>query len=109
MTGRAEKRTPTSHVVALVVASLALGVFDFFLLSVASAFGPSGFGGDRTMSPSEGRMAHLTQTAALTGCLLGAAVLALSLVSEASPRRNQAMRWMLVGQAAATVAAYVLS
>jgi hypothetical protein len=109
MTEHAEKRTPTTHVVALVLTSLALGAFDLLLLSVAVAFGPSGFGGDRTMSDSEIRAAHLTQAAALTGCLLGAAVLVLSLVAQASPRRNRALRWMLAGQVAATVAAYVLS
>ena len=109
VTEQAEKRTPTSHVVALVVTSLVLGVFDFLLLSVAVAFGPSGFGGDRTMSDSEIRMAHLTQAAALAGCLLGAAILVLSLASDASPRRNRALRWMLAAQAAATVAVYVLS
>ena len=109
MTDHPEKRTPASTVVALVVTSLVMGVFDFLLLSVALAFGPSGFGGDRTMSDSEIRMAHLTQAAALAGCLLGAAIIVLSLVAQASARRNRALRWMLAGQAAATVTVYVLS
>lgn len=108
-TDRPDEPTRRGHVVALVVTSLVLGVFDFLLLSVAVAFGPSGFGGDRTMSDSEIRAAHLTQAAAIAGCLLGAAILALSLVTQASPRRNRALLWMLAGQVAATVAVYVLS
>ena len=108
-TDHTRRRTKPAHVAALVATSLVLGAFDFLLLGVAFAFGPSGFGGDRTMSDSEIRMAHVTQAAALAGCLLAAAVLVLSLVAHASPRRNRALRWMLATQVAATVAVYVLS
>ena len=91
------KRTGT--LVGLVAASLALAAIDFVFLGLAIAFGPGGFGGDRTMSRSEVLVADLGQAAGLLGCLLGVAALLGAVVA---PRRRHGLQWILGAQVLAT-------
>jgi len=94
------KRTGT--LVGLVAASLALAAIDFVFLGLAIAFGPGGFGGDRTMSRSEVLVADLGQAAGLLGCLLGVAALLGAVVAPSAPRRRHGLQWILGAQVLAT-------
>lgn len=92
----------TGNRAGLLVACLGLLVVDVVFLGLAIAFGPGGFGGDRTMSEGELAVAHLGQAAGLVGCLLGgaAAVWVLAVDPHLSP--NRGVRWIVVAQLIAT-------
>ena len=70
----------------LLALSLLVTAFDFVVLGMALAFGPSGFGGDRDWSAQEKAAAHLGQAAGLVGVLLGPVVVALFVVMRRHPR-----------------------
>ena len=84
--------------------SLLIGVFDVFVLGLAIAFGPTGFGGDRTMSARETAVPNLGQAAGLIGALLAGVALVVFLVMRARPRGRAALGTVLGGQVLATLA-----
>jgi hypothetical protein len=92
----------TGTLALLLVASVALTAVDVVLLGLAIAFGPSGFGGDRTMSGSEVLVARLGQAAGLAGLILGLAALAWALTVTSPSSRRRGVTWMLVAQLLAT-------
>ncbi len=57
--GGGQAGQPRGGLGSLLACSLLIGVFDVFVLGLAIAFGPSGFGGDRTMSAGETAAANL--------------------------------------------------
>ena len=71
---------------SLLASSLVVAAFDLFVLGLAIAFGPGGFGGDRDWSAEEMAKANLGQAAGLTGVLLGVVALVLFLVMRSRPR-----------------------
>ena len=92
----------TGTLVLLLAASVALTAAAVVLLGLAIAFGPGGFGGDRTMSGSEVRVARLGQAAGLTGVLLGLAAVTWALAGPAPSSRGRGVTWLLVAQLLAT-------
>jgi hypothetical protein len=88
---------------SLLAVSLAVGALDFFLLGLAITFGPSGFGGDRTMSAREVAAANLGQAAGFAGCLLAVAAVAVAVVMRSSPKGRPVMRTVVGLQLAATL------
>ena len=97
-----DPRPARPRVAGLLVASLALAVVDVVLLGLAAAFGPGGFGGDRTMSRTEVLRAHLEQSAGLAGCLLCGAAMLWALTSAQPHRRRRGVRWLVAAQLLAT-------
>jgi hypothetical protein len=61
-----------------------LAIADFFLLGIAVAFGPNGFGGDGTVSSSVAAREH---SGILAGCC-GLALAAIALVAFVAMARN---------------------
>ena len=100
----AEAGQPREGLGSLLACSLLIGVFDVFVLGLAIAFGPSGFGGDRTMSAGETAAANLGQTAGLVGALLAGVALVVFLVMRARPRGRAALGTVLGAQVLATLA-----
>jgi hypothetical protein len=92
----------TGTLVLLLAASVALTAVDVVLLGLAIAFGPSGFGGDRTMSGSEVLVARLGQAAGLAGLLLGLAAPTWALAATSHSSRMRGVTWLLVAQLLAT-------
>jgi hypothetical protein len=92
----------TGRLVLLLAASVALTAVDVVLLGLAIAFGPSGFGGDRTMSGSEVLVARAGQAAGLVGLLLGLTALTWALAVSSPPRRTRGVAWLLGAQLLAT-------
>ena len=90
---------------SLLACFLLVGVFDVFVLGLAIAFGPGGFGGDRTMSAGETAAANLGQAAGLVGALLAGVALVVFLVMRAHrPRGRAALGTVLGAQVLATLA-----
>ena len=88
---------------SLLACFLLVGVFDVFVLGLAIAFGPGGFGGDRTMSAGETAAANLGQAAGLVGALLAGVALVVFLAMRAHPRGRAALGTVLGAQAIATL------
>lgn len=100
----AEAGQPRGGLGSLLACSLLIGVFDVFVLGLAIMFGPSGFGGDRTMSAGETAAANLGQAAGLVGALLAGVALVVFLVMRARPRGRAALGTVLGAQVLATLA-----
>ena len=100
----AEAGQPRGGLGSLLACSLLIGVFDVFVLGLAIAFGPSGFGGDRTMSAGETAAANLGQAAGLVGAVLAGVALVVFLVMRARPRGRAALGTVLGAQVLATLA-----
>lgn len=100
----AQAGQPRGGLGSLVACSLLIGVFDVFVLGLAIAFGPSGLGGDRTMSAGETAAANLGLAAGLIGALLAGIALVVFLALRAHPRGRAALGTVLGAQVLATLA-----
>ena len=92
----------TRNRVGLLVACLALLAVDVLFLGLEIAFGPSGFGGDRTMSGDELAVAHLGQVAGLAVCLLGGAAVVWMVAADPHLRGSRVVKWIVGAQLIAT-------
>ena len=99
----AQTGQPRGGLGSLLACSLLIAVFDVFVLGLAIAFGPSGFGGDRTMSAGETAAANIGQAAGLIGALLAGVALVVFLAMRAHPRGRAALGTVLGAQAIATL------
>jgi hypothetical protein len=91
---------------ALLGLSLLMAAVDYLLTGVAIAFGPSGFGGDRTMPPDEIQLRNVGIAAGMIAIVLGVAAAGAFLLSSGRLRTR-----LLIGavgtQAIATLILWV--
>lgn len=66
-------------------------VADFFVLGVAVAFGPEGFGGDGTVSSGRAALEHSGQLAGAVGLALAVIALIVFAAMVRHPRRNKVL------------------
>lgn len=90
---------------SLLVALLLTGV-DLFMLGISVAFGPTGFGGDRTPSRAEEARAVVGEVAGVAALVLGAAAFAAAAAVRRGRARGRVVA-ALVGAQAASVAVLV--
>lgn len=72
-----------------------IAVADFFVLGVAVAFGPEGFGGDGTVSSGRAALEHSGQLAGAVGLAVALMVLVAFLSMTRHPRRNKVLAWLV--------------
>ena len=91
--------------VVVLLLSQALTALDGFLLLLAIAFGPSGFGGDANPNPSRVANSQRGEWAGLVALLLDAVVVAMFLALRRDPHRRLLV---LVGCLSAQIACLVV-
>lgn len=72
-----------------------IAIADFFVLGVAVAFGPEGFGGDGTVSSGRAALEHSGQLAGAVGLALAVVVLIAFVSTARHPRRNHVLAWLV--------------
>jgi hypothetical protein len=75
-----------------------IAIVDFFVLGVAVAFGPEGFGGDGTVSSRRAALEHSGQLAGAVGLALAVIALVVFLAMAQHRRRNKVLAWVVGGQ-----------
>ena len=75
-----------------------LAVVDFFMLGIAVAFGPDGFGGDGTVSSSRAAVEHSGILAGFVGLALAVIALVAFLVLARHRRRNNVLASLVGAQ-----------
>ncbi len=89
-------------VLCLVLALLLAGV-DVLLLGLVVAFGPTGFGGDRTPTRSEQVRAAVGETAGVAALVLGAAAFVGGVAGLLTPTRRRLLVATVAAQAVAVL------
>jgi hypothetical protein len=72
-----------------------IAIADFFVLGVAVAFGPEGFGGDGTVSSGRAALEHSGQLAGAVGLALALIAVVAFLGMARHPRRNNVLAWVV--------------
>jgi hypothetical protein len=75
-----------------------LAVGDFFMLGIAVAFGPDGFGGDGTVSSARAAVEHSGILAGFVGLALAVVALVAFLVLARNRRRNNVLASLVGAQ-----------
>ena len=99
----AGKQEPGCQEPFLLLTALAVGALDFFLLGLAVVFGPTGFGGDGTMSAGKVALANAGQVAGAVGCLLAVTALVAFVTQRSGARRRRVLAVILGTQLVATL------
>lgn len=98
-----EDRGGRRLVVVILVLVLLLSAVDVLMLGLVVAFGPSGFGGDRTPTRSEEVRAAVGEVAGVTALVLGAAAVVGAVWGPLTRTRRRLVAAIVAAQAFAVL------